>query len=138
MTRTTRLIKCQCGTCAYSIRTTRKWITELGPPICPCNREVMEIADASEADYQSSCVEAVEAYEADALRAVYRVLSDKWQTARAPHVCGKCHGPIAIGEEYHRLTYTLDGHLETMLGCLACVCRMTPASTSSRRAVARA
>lgn len=33
----TRLIKCQCE-CGYNIRITRKWLNELGAPICPaCN-----------------------------------------------------------------------------------------------------
>ena len=33
----TRLIKCQCD-CGYNIRITRKWLNELGAPICPaCN-----------------------------------------------------------------------------------------------------
>lgn len=33
----TRLIKCECG-CGYNVRITRKWLNELGAPICPaCN-----------------------------------------------------------------------------------------------------
>jgi hypothetical protein len=30
----TRLIKCQCE-CGYNIRITRKWLNDLGAPICP-------------------------------------------------------------------------------------------------------
>lgn len=33
---TTRLVKCQCEHCGYTVRTTAKWIEELGTPLCPC------------------------------------------------------------------------------------------------------
>src|ERR1700677_2072527 len=32
---TTRMIKCECGTCGYVARTTQKWISDAGAPICP-------------------------------------------------------------------------------------------------------
>lgn len=32
---TTRLVKCQCQTCGYTVRTTSKWIVSIGTPICP-------------------------------------------------------------------------------------------------------
>jgi hypothetical protein len=47
MTRTkqsTRLIKCACDECGYTVRTTAKWIETLGAPICPCNGERMAVA----------------------------------------------------------------------------------------------
>jgi hypothetical protein len=31
----TRLLKLQCSTCAYTVRITRKWLDEVGPPACP-------------------------------------------------------------------------------------------------------
>lgn len=31
---TTRLIKCECLTCGYNVRVTRKWIDEQGMPVC--------------------------------------------------------------------------------------------------------
>lgn len=31
---TTRLIKCECAKCGYTVRTTRKWLDEVGPPRC--------------------------------------------------------------------------------------------------------
>jgi hypothetical protein len=37
---TTRLIKCQCQDCGYTVRTTAKWL-EVGTPICQCNGEPM-------------------------------------------------------------------------------------------------
>jgi hypothetical protein len=38
---TTRLIKCECGECGYNVRVTRKWLDEVGAPLCPCNQEPM-------------------------------------------------------------------------------------------------
>ena len=38
---TTRLIKCECTECGYTVRTTAKWL-EVGAPLCPCNREPMK------------------------------------------------------------------------------------------------
>jgi len=32
---TTRLVKCECRECGYLIRTTRKWIADIGVPHCP-------------------------------------------------------------------------------------------------------
>jgi hypothetical protein len=31
----TRMLKCECATCGYTVRITRKWLTLAGPPICP-------------------------------------------------------------------------------------------------------
>jgi hypothetical protein len=39
----TRLIKCECLSCGYTVRTTAKWI-EIGMPLCPCNNEPMQAA----------------------------------------------------------------------------------------------
>lgn len=46
---TTRLVKCECGTCGYNVRVTRKWL-DIGAPICPCNKKTMgfEIPDELE------------------------------------------------------------------------------------------
>jgi len=41
---TTRLIKCQCGECGYTVRTTSKWIDLGGAPICPVDNVTMEVA----------------------------------------------------------------------------------------------
>jgi predicted Zn-ribbon and HTH transcriptional regulator len=38
----TRLIKCECKTCGYTVRTTRSWL-EFGAPICPVDDEAMDI-----------------------------------------------------------------------------------------------
>jgi hypothetical protein len=39
---TTRMVKCECGACGYSCRTTRKWLDQTGPPLCACNKKPME------------------------------------------------------------------------------------------------
>ena len=41
---TTRLIKCQCTECGYTVRTTSKWIDLGGAPICPVDEIPMEVA----------------------------------------------------------------------------------------------
>jgi hypothetical protein len=30
-----RLLKCECATCGYTVRTARKWLEEVGAPLCP-------------------------------------------------------------------------------------------------------
>lgn len=39
---TTRLVKCECKDCGYNCRVTRKWLEEVGAPLCPCNEKAME------------------------------------------------------------------------------------------------
>lgn len=38
----TRLVKCECAECGYTVRTTAKWLDSAGAPLCPCNGEPME------------------------------------------------------------------------------------------------
>jgi hypothetical protein len=38
----TRLVKCECNTCGYIVRTTEKWLV-FGAPLCPCNQEEMGV-----------------------------------------------------------------------------------------------
>ncbi len=40
----TRLLKLQCPTCPYTVRITRKWLDEVGPPACPEHGDSMEEA----------------------------------------------------------------------------------------------
>ena len=35
----TRLMKCECVTCGYIVRTTSKWLDLYGTPYCPCNND---------------------------------------------------------------------------------------------------
>jgi hypothetical protein len=38
---TTRLLKCECETCGYTVRVTRKWVEDAGTPICPTDQTSM-------------------------------------------------------------------------------------------------
>src|SRR3546814_11502385 len=31
----TRMLKCECATCGYTVRTARKWLELAGAPLCP-------------------------------------------------------------------------------------------------------
>lgn len=42
---TTRLIKCECASCGYTVRVARKWIDELGAPVCPADDHGQMIAE---------------------------------------------------------------------------------------------
>jgi hypothetical protein len=39
---TCRQLKVKCAKCGYTARTTKQWLQQLGPPLCPCNQEAME------------------------------------------------------------------------------------------------
>lgn len=43
-----RLIKCTCPECGYTVRTTLKWLNESGAPLCPVHREAMTIEGVAE------------------------------------------------------------------------------------------
>jgi hypothetical protein len=45
----TRLLKVCCAECGYTARVTRKWVVEVGTPLCPCNEEPMDV-DLGQAD----------------------------------------------------------------------------------------
>jgi hypothetical protein len=38
----TRMIKMECEKCGYVARTTRKWLEEVGAPLCACNKQPMK------------------------------------------------------------------------------------------------
>lgn len=40
--------KCECATCGYIVRTTKKWIETAGPPICPTDKKQMECEEVDE------------------------------------------------------------------------------------------
>jgi len=46
----TRLVKCACQECGYTLRTTRKWLDEAGAPICPSCMEPMKIQGEGESE----------------------------------------------------------------------------------------
>jgi hypothetical protein len=47
---TSRLIKCECSTCGYVVRTARKWIEEKGAPICPTRGHGQMTAELPDGD----------------------------------------------------------------------------------------
>ena len=54
----TRYLKCWCPECGYTVRTTRKWLDEAGPPHCPRHDAMMfdapeEDDDTADADHYS-------------------------------------------------------------------------------------
>lgn len=46
----TRLVKCECQSCGYTVRTTLKWLDQAGAPLCPCNNESMAVSTNGEDD----------------------------------------------------------------------------------------
>lgn len=47
----TRMIKCECPECGYTVRTTRKWLDDVGAPICPAHDEMkFELPDEEVSD----------------------------------------------------------------------------------------
>jgi len=40
---TTRMIRCRCRSCGYTARTTRKWLTLHGAPLCPRHKVRMSV-----------------------------------------------------------------------------------------------
>lgn len=122
----TRLLKAQCGSCAYTVRVTRRWLAELGPPLCPCNREPLECAqfDDIEERAQREC----EAWAATTYRQEARTLRDRWNRARIVHTCISCKNEIPIGEEYHLRQLAIGGEIVTEKKCLGCQLRQTKQS----------
>lgn len=47
---TTRLLKCECSTCGYTARVTRKWIDAAGTPVCPTDLDTMLCDDVDAED----------------------------------------------------------------------------------------
>lgn len=49
---TTRMVKCKCTECGYTVRTSRKWLDDAGAPLCPVHKKAMkyEIPDELDGD----------------------------------------------------------------------------------------
>ncbi len=109
----TRMLKAQCGACAYSVRVTRKWLRELGPPLCPCNGEPME------SDYTAE-LEAEARETMAALEVGSATLRDRWVTIRKPRDCDRCRGYCPVGEKMRHKVYTVGGEFFSEYECLAC------------------
>jgi hypothetical protein len=50
---TTRLLKCECDSCGYAVRVTRKWVESAGTPVCPTDKVSMscDVIDGEEEDF---------------------------------------------------------------------------------------
>jgi len=47
----TRMIKCECGQCGFTVRTTKKWLDDVGAPHCPKHGEMkVELPDEDVGD----------------------------------------------------------------------------------------
>ncbi len=109
----TRMLKAQCGSCAYSVRVSRTWLCEAGPPICPCNRDVMECPQWDEIME----LEQEAAAQSDRLGTVVRV---KRVRLRIDRDCNGCGGRMAAGQTSKRTVYTLGGQLSEEDLCSSC------------------
>lgn len=49
---TTRLIKCECKQTGYTVRITRKWLEEVGAPICPATNKPMSYEIPDDLDFE--------------------------------------------------------------------------------------
>jgi hypothetical protein len=59
----TRLLKCECSRCGYTVRITRKWLTIAGPPICPTDHIRLTLAAAPATSNAELITEFERAYE---------------------------------------------------------------------------
>jgi hypothetical protein len=114
----TRLLKAICGDCAYTVRVTRRWLDELGAPLCPCNREPLECAEWEAIKEQRT--EQMADY-ARSISVGSRVLSEKSRIARTRHTCSRCKWEcIEIGHEYSIRTMRVGGEIVTEKTCKGC------------------
>ncbi len=123
---TTRLLKAQCGFCAYTVRVTMKWLAELGPPLCPCNRQPMECEAWDDAQRAA----------AEATAAEHRILRDRWVTLRSHQRCAQCRGECSHGEPMRHVVAVTDGALVSAYTCS--MCDSGEAGANQRRVLARA
>ena len=129
-----RLLKVQCGTCAYTARVTRTWLHESGPPLCPgrsCNREAMELPDY---DLEAVAAEECEAWEAEQAPAL-KVLRTKTVTLRSLQRCASCRDELAHGEWAEHRVLAGSGEFISEYRCFSCA--SPEATRGGRRALAR-
>ena len=118
-----RLLKVQCGYCAYTCRITRKWLDELGPPLCPCNSQPMEMPP----ELEDAAAVAMP---------TYRVLREKEVQIRSIQFCADCREEYAHGEHMrYRVVATSEGELLRTYHCWNC--DSGNIRTANRRALAR-
>ena len=108
----TRMLKAQCGTCAYTVRISRTWLCESGPSLCPCNGSVMECPDW-DAILLAEQSELGRGDRGNIVR-VSRV------TLRIERDCDGCGGRMQAGQASKRTVYSLHGALQEEDLCDSC------------------
>ena len=111
--RKTRLIKATCGTCAYTVRVARKWLIEVGPPLCPCSSASMELPE------WDPMAEWNDAGNGDAAPD-RRMIRDTWVITRTWHPCSVCGADHQPGEHMRHRTYTVSGEFRSDYTCQSC------------------
>ncbi len=140
-----RQLRCACEGCGYVARVSRKWLADLGPPLCPCNSAPMECPEWAETgsayqgprntpdplaegawesvgdDVEQARAEECAALDKDASRSAGAVLADATVKARREHVCSACADPIPKGDTYRALKMRdASGALSTLAYCAGC------------------
>lgn len=111
-----RMLKAQCGRCAYTVRLSRKWISDVGPPLCPspgCDAAPLELPE------WDPMAERNDAGNGDAA-SDHRMIRDAWVVTRAWHPCSACGADHEPGEHMRYRTYTVSGEFISSYTCQAC------------------
>ncbi len=128
--RRTRQIKACCGNCAYTVRVSRKWLIDVGAPLCPspeCSAAPMELPEWDPvAEWRNDGL--------DDPTPTARILTDKWVETRVPHTCTGCRVESPRQDKMRHKVYRVGGELFNEYTCLAC----DGAGTSGRAGRARA
>lgn len=132
----TRMLKAQCGTCAYTVRVARSWLARALPkcPLCDERMESAEYAAVIEAE-----LEEAQAWYAGETGAACTTLTDKWVQTRVPHVCNGCRVECQRDEKMRHRVYVIDGEMLSEYTCMPCDARaLGRTEQGGRRALARA
>ena len=114
--RRTRQIKACCGNCAYTVRVSRKWLIDVGPPLCPnlsCSASPMKLPEWDPVtEWRNDGLD-------DAMPTA-RILTDKWVDTRTCHTCEGCGRECERGERMRHRVYRADGALQSNYTCFSC------------------
>ncbi len=112
--RKTRQMKAICG-CGYMARISRKWLIELGAPICPrpeCDGKTMALPEWDPIEQWQDSGEAESISD--------HVVNDKWVVSRTWHVCAECNADQQPGEHLRSRSYTISGEFTSSYTCQDC------------------
>lgn len=126
----TRMLKALCGDCAYTVRLTRKWLADAGPPLCPRGHGALECPD-----WEQLCEDKLLTWEMAQERTRVRILRDTWVDTRARHQCARCREWMEHPDRMRHIVYTVSGDgMRSEYVCLRC----DGAAGSPRCAIGRA